>query len=100
MQLLKYIPLQLTCYLILGIIAGYYLEISVATISIFTLSSAVVLVLCYILCKRTTSSSIYFIWSTFLVFFCIGILAITIKNDLNKKQHFTSYISEGKPQKL
>ncbi len=99
MQLLKYIPLQLTSCLILGILVGFYwnpdTQISIA----FLLSSLISLGLLYFYSKKALNRSIYFMSTVFFVFFFIGIASITFHKDLNREHHYTTFLSEEHPTK-
>jgi competence protein ComEC len=96
-QLLKYIPLQLTCCLILGIFTGFYWNLSPKVVITSLLFVFAILALCYYLSKKVLNASVYFMTSTFFAFFCIGIASSTFHNDLNKEQHYINYVSEENP---
>lgn len=99
MKLLKYIPLQLTFCLVLGIFTGFFLNLS----PIFVVASLVTLLsilgIFYLLMYKFIIPSIYFTITALLCFYLIGITSITIHNDLNKKKHYTKYVLELQPRK-
>ncbi len=97
MQLLKYIPLQLTFCLILGILVGFYWNPDSQISIVFLLSSLTSLGLLYLYSKKALNRSMYFMTNVFLVFFFIGIASITFHNDLNREHHYTTFLSEEHP---
>lgn len=96
MQLLKYIPLQLTFFLILGILTGFYFNLTILVVIISLVSLLSILGIVYLLVGKINISSIYFIITSFLTFYFVGIASITIHNDLNQK-NITPILSEQNP---
>jgi len=96
-QRLKYIPLQLTLFLILGIITGFYLNLTILVVIISLVSLLSILGIIYLLVGKINISSIYFSIASFLTFYFVGIAAITLNNDLNQKEHYTYFLSEENP---
>tara|TARA_R110000868_G_scaffold125037_6_gene330437 strand:- start:9188 stop:11212 length:2025 start_codon:yes stop_codon:yes gene_type:complete len=89
MQLLKFVPIKLTLFLVAGIIAGHYLN---ATIFIPLLATILLLVLLGVFVKiKKTTTSIYFGITALLLMFAIGFLAITMANPKNNSNHYSKY---------
>ena len=97
MQLLKYIPLQLSFFLILGILTGFYFNPTILVVIISLVSLLSILGIVYLLVGKINISSIYFIITSFLTFYFVGIASITFHNDLNQKEHYTNFLSEQNP---
>ena len=99
MQLLKYIPLQLTWCLVLGILTGYYFDFNITTviISLFVLLSMVNLF--YFLTKSKNNYSLAFTSVVLITFFGVGVMTFTFQNDLNKENHYTNLLSQQNPEK-
>lgn len=89
MKLLKFIPLQLTLALVLGILTGYLFTFSTYTISIVLIFKFLLLGFIYFFEKNRLSLSAAYPIVTLLLFFVIGIACVSFQNDLNKKGHYT-----------
>ena len=99
MPLLKYIPLQLTFFLILGILTGLYFNLNTFVVMLSLISLLSILGIVYILVRKINISSIFFTIASFLTFYFVGIASITFHNDLNQKEHYTNYLSKQNPVK-
>ena len=53
----------------------------------------VILVIVFLIFRKSISNNYYYTFFTFLTFIFIGIAAITFKNDLLKKSHYTHFLS-------
>ncbi len=101
MKLLKFIPLQLTLVLILGILSGYFLPINFFVLSGALIFLFLLLASTYFYEKSRLEPSIYYPIITLLLFYVIGVGSITFTNHLNKKHHYTSINSIGQvPQTM
>lgn len=101
MKLLKFIPLQLTIALTLGILTGHFFEVNPTYIAVVSVCSFVFLISIYFIDKRTLEPSLYYPIITLITFYFIGIAAITFHDDLTKKQHYTFYTkSENSAQNI
>ena len=98
MQLLKYIPLQLTFCLVLGIFTGFFLNLNPIFVIVSLVTLLSILGIFYLLAYKFIIPSIYFTITALLSFYLIGITSITIHNDLNNKKHYTKYVSELQPR--
>ncbi len=93
MQLLKYIPLQLLLCLVIGILIGFYVNISFLTVCVVLISSLAILTLIFLLIRNRLSLISLYTCSTFCVFICIGIAIVTIHNDLKRTDHYMNFSS-------
>ncbi|MBT8384782.1 MAG: ComEC family competence protein [Bacteroidia bacterium] len=59
------------------------------------LIGCVILVIIFLIYHKSISINYYFTFFTFLIFILIGIAAITFKNDLFKKNHYTHFLSDN-----
>jgi len=55
----------------------------------------VILVIIFLIFRKSISINYYFTFFTFLIFILIGIAAITFKKDLLKKNHYTHFLSDN-----
>ncbi|PHQ57681.1 MAG: competence protein [Lutibacter sp.] len=89
-QFLKFVPVQLTFFLIIGILFGKYFNfqpIELLTIVVFL---TLVLSLFYIRDIKNFHPSLTFTILVYLISFFLGISSITYKNQLNSQQHFSN----------
>ena len=92
LKFLKFIPVQLIFFLIIGILVGsnYYFQ---PNLLIQILSFLLVLLLAiFIYTNRQLKSNIVFTAIAFICMFFIGISAITFKNQRYNKQHYTNVL--------
>ena len=94
MKLLKYIPLQLIIFQIIGIIIGFYYSFTINTIIIALLTALFVLVVTYIIDHKKLIQSNYFTIATFSIFIVIGIATVTFNKSIQTKDHYSSYLTE------
>ena len=59
------------------------------------LMGCVILVIIFLIFRKSISINYYFTFFTFLIFILIGIAAITFKKDLLKKNHYTHFLSDN-----
>lgn len=87
-KFLKFIPIQLTLCLVLGILFGHYFVFE--PVNIFIISSSIVLVfsVVYYYADKKFEPSLLFAVVTFILSFFIGIAAITFKNERNKANFY------------
>ncbi len=87
MQLLKFIPIKLTLFLVLGILLGHYFSIDIhLTLTIIILF---ILVLGILLYKQQRTDAISFGTITMLATICMGILSITLWQPKNRSDHYS-----------
>ncbi len=89
-KLLKFIPIQLTLFLILGILTGSHYNFQVVFIVlIIGILQCLLLVVFFIANKQFTPTAIFGVLIHTLFFF-VGIASITFNNQLNKGQHYSN----------
>ena len=97
MQLLKFVPIKLTLFLVLGIIVGKYANTTITVPFVLTIGSLIIL---GILFKTKNSKMfIYFGITALVLTFSIGFLAVTWAHPNNKTNYYANYTSE-KPQEI
>ncbi|MDY7394603.1 ComEC/Rec2 family competence protein [Aureibaculum sp. 2210JD6-5] len=95
MKILKYIPAQLVFFLILGIVLGYYLELTLKSVSILLIISLLLLSTFYFVSRKKGTQSYYFTIATYAVFMLIGIASITFKNPQFKENNYSNFFTEN-----
>ena len=90
MKQLKFIPLHLTLSLVLGILTGYFFAINTTIVSILLVSLIFLLIVVYSIEKQKLQQFIAYSIVAFILFYAIGVAAISFQNDLNKKDHYTA----------
>ncbi|HKJ06921.1 MAG TPA: DUF4131 domain-containing protein, partial [Flavobacteriaceae bacterium] len=93
-KLLNFVPVQLSCFLVLGIITGNYFFVEMEYLTAMLITAVVVFSITYILVKQK-----YFTKNTisilgFMVLFLIGFSSINFRNIKNKNNHYTQYLTE------
>ena len=94
MKLLKYIPLQLIIFQIIGIIIGFYYSFTVNTVAITLLITLIILVFTYLIGHKKLIQQSYFTISTFIAFIVIGMASITFNKSIQNKNHYSAYLSD------
>ncbi len=97
MQLLKFVPIKLTLFLILGIITGWYTDLNNTIPFCFVIGLLVVAGFLYKSKKRTNQYVFGIV--ALLVTFCIGLLVISINKPKNNFNHYSKHTNEN-PQEL
>ncbi|MFL1013064.1 ComEC/Rec2 family competence protein [Flavisericum labens] len=95
MQLLNFAIIKLTFCLILGIIIGYFFDISVLVALILSSVFIVVLGVTYLVAKKKITKSIWFGLFAFLTMVSVGILTTNLHNQKQFSNHYTHQISTG-----
>ena len=98
-KFLKYIPVQLTFFLIVGILFGQYFCIQPIHLLVVFGTLILLFTAAYFYANKQFQTPVLFPILVFLVSFCIGLGAITLKNQLNNKKHYSKQLqfSEDKP---
>jgi len=92
-KLLKYIPLQLVFFLIIGILIGFYIPFLPRAIAIILVITLCVLAILYYRARKKIIQKSYFVIITFFTFIFIGIASVSFSNDFYKKNHYASYLT-------
>jgi len=88
LKFLKFIPVQLTFFLVSGIIVGFYFYFNVVQLAIILGVLIVLLLFAYLHANNQFMPSPIFSIVVFLLSFFMGVSSITYKNQLNKKLHY------------
>jgi len=89
-KFMKFVPVQLTFFLILGILTGYLINIE--PIHLIYLFGVIMLVFVFVFLRanRLYKVSSSFTISVFLISILIGITSITINKEINNKLHYSN----------
>ena len=90
MKQLKFIPLHLVFFLVLGILSAFYFKISLKVIFVLSILVLVLLAIIFFNSRNKLNSSILFSISSSILFFFIGMTAYHIHSDSSKKDHYTA----------
>lgn len=93
-KLLKYIPLQLIIFQIIGIIIGFYYSFTIKTVTIALLITLIILVVTYFIGHKKLIQQSYFTISTFIAFIVIGMASISFNKSIQNKDHYSTYLSD------
>ncbi|WP_196889628.1 ComEC/Rec2 family competence protein [Aureivirga sp. CE67] len=101
-KLLNYIPLPLAICFTLGLVLGFYIEITI--ISVLVTIFVLAIILFFILRKLANplhfKNSSSFAFVSFLLVICIGVLTINLHKDKNQKNHFSKNLQENSFSKI
>ena len=86
-----------TLSLILGILAGYYIQPSPALSCMLATLSAIAFILSYWKSNKDLIQKPYFAAWTFVLSFFIGMLSFTLHYEPNQKLHYTHFINDENP---
>ena len=89
MGLLKFIPIKLTLFLIIGILTGKIFNFSILFASVLTALSLLILGLLFY--KSSSKKTIYFGSCAILTTMCIGILAVSLWQPKNWENHYSHF---------
>ena len=89
-QFLKFVPVQLTFFLIVGIVIGNYFNFQPNILVWASLVLAILFTTIYWFENKRFQPSFLFPIVVFLSSFSVGIGTITYKNQLNKQQHYSN----------
>ena len=91
-KFLKFIPAQLTFFLIAGILFGNYFSLQPIELMVVFGSLLLLFTAIYFYANKQFQTPFIFPVLVFLVSFCIGLGAITLKNQLNNKKHYSNQL--------
>lgn len=95
MRLLNFTIIKLTGCLTLGILIGYFVNISFNTSILATLSLLLILFFFYLIAKKQFTKSSWFGLIAFLAMTSIGVLTTEFHNQKNASNHYTKIISNN-----
>ena len=93
MKLLKYIPLQLVFFQIIGILIAFFIPFIPKVVILLIVIAISALVVTYYWVRKKIVQNNYFASISFLAFILIGIASVTFGNTLHKKSHYTSFLT-------
>ncbi len=93
MDLLKFIPIKLNFFLIIGILTGKIFDFSIVFATIITLIGLVILA--FLFKKSHRKKSLYFGCCALLTMICIGILAVSLWKPKNWKSHYSHFENQN-----
>ena len=89
LKFLKFIPVQFTFFLIIGILFGYYFPLKISWALILLPFLIIISGITYLFNKKIFQNRFFIPTFSFLSFVVIGITAVTFQNQLNWKHHFS-----------
>lgn len=89
-KLLKFIPIRLTLFLIVGIFVGSFYNFQPNILTIIFSILLLVFSVVYVVANKQFNPASSFAVLVYILSFFIGIASITFKNQLNRKQHYTN----------
>lgn len=87
---LKFIPIRLTFFLILGILLGGFYDFQPQYIVLILIVIQFFLLIAYFISNKLFSPTTLFGLLTFVLSFFVGVASITFKNQLNNERHYTN----------
>lgn len=91
-KFLKFIPAQLTFFLIVGILFGNYFSAQPVQLLVVFGILILLFIAVYFYANKQFQTPFLFPIFVFLISFCIGLGAITFKNQLNHKNHYSNTV--------
>lgn len=89
MQLLNFTVIKLTICLIIGILLGYFFDVSIVSILSLSVAFLILLVVDLFTSKNTRKKHSWVTIVIYLATICIGYFSITTHNESNFKNHYT-----------
>ncbi len=93
MKTFKFVPAFLTLSIVLGIVFGFYINLKPIFIAIFLSVAILILGISYYFSNKSFTKNSHFNFAAFLLFFVIGIAAVSFQNQRNYKNHYSNFIS-------
>ncbi len=87
---IKFVPVQLTFFLIIGILTATFFEIQPKTVFVLLGVLIAAFTISYIYVNKQYKTSVVFSLVMFLITLCIGISSVTLKNQRNYKSHYSN----------
>ncbi|MFH4964877.1 ComEC/Rec2 family competence protein [Gaetbulibacter sp. M235] len=95
MKLLNFPIIKLTIYLIIGILIGYYCNISIY-FTLFILGLLIlILTVVFLIAKKQFAKTIWFGLFAFLIMVFIGVLTVNFHNQKNYSNHYSNFITKN-----
>jgi len=96
-KFLKFVPVQLTFFLIIGVLIGNYFTFQPIELAQLSGALVVVFIAVYVYSNKKLKPVFLYVFIAFVIVFIIGISSITYKKSINKYQHY-SYTSKFQPK--
>src|SRR5690606_2706546 len=93
MKLLNFNIIKLTACLILGILFGYYFEVSAFASIVATSILLGILTVFFFIAQKQFKKTVWFGFFAFLTMFDIGVLTTNLHNQKYVNNHYSNYIS-------
>lgn len=91
-KFLKFIPVQLTFFLTVGILFGNYFGVQPIHLLVVFGTLILLFTVAYFYANKQFQTPVLFPVLVFLLSFCIGLGAIILKNQLNNKKHYSKQL--------
>ncbi|WP_111706461.1 ComEC/Rec2 family competence protein [Lutibacter citreus] len=92
-KFLKFVPVQLTLLLTIGILIGHYFSINSYSLIIMSIGLFVILSVFYIISFKKLKPSVFYTFFSFLLIITIGVSSIILGNQLNKSNHYSNTLN-------
>ncbi len=92
-KFLKFIPAQLTVFLMAGILFGHYFNLQLVYLLVVFSALILLFTAVYFYANKQFQTPFIFPVLVFLLSFFIGLGAITLKNQLNNKHHYSKVVN-------
>jgi len=91
---LQFVPVQITVFLVLGILVGYYVSFNVQNFLPYLLIGLLMLLAFqYWRANNSFNRSLWFNLTSYFLYFFIGVATIVIHNDLKNSNHYSHFIT-------
>lgn len=93
-NILRFIPLQLTFFLVVGILFQFYFTINGTLFLPIAIGILLVLLILQFIHNKGFEPNLHFNFTVYTLFFFIGIYTLYIHNDINRKDHYSYFLSD------
>ena len=100
LKILKFVPVQLTFFLILGILFGYYFSLDSKDIIAIQSVLLVALGISYYFTNKSFNKKFHFNAITYVLCFTVGIATITSKYEVSNEMHYSHFVLDNNSAKL
>jgi len=94
-KILRFIPIQLTFFLVLGILFGFYFDVEINYLVVVLVVLLFISGISYWQSNKSFSPNLSFNILTYILSFSLGIAAVTIQDNLNDQHHYSHFIADG-----
>lgn len=92
-KFLKFVPIQLTFFLTIGILIGHYFSIDSYSLIVFSISLFAIFCTLYFFSFKQLKPSVLFTFLTFVISIIAGVSSKVLGNQLNNEKHYTNSIN-------